>query len=105
DAQPRVLLTTTASETRLRMAARIPTAECSALILDDPATGSILANLSDASPTLSPDRRAPLPDHPAYLLYTSGSTGRPKGVVISRRSLSSYIAHVAGRVLGGDAAV
>src|SRR5690606_33914070 len=104
DAQPHVVLATTATEKQLRAAEPGPPTGCSTLILDDPATKQMLANLGDASRTWC-DRPRPLPDHPAYLLYTSGSTGRPKGVVISRRSLSGYIAHVAGRVLDGDAAV
>ncbi len=64
-----------------------------AVVLDDPKTLRLLADLSPDNVT-DTDRRAPLlPGNPAYVIYTSGSTGTPKGVVIEHRALVAYLAY------------
>jgi amino acid adenylation domain-containing protein/non-ribosomal peptide synthase protein (TIGR01720 family) len=84
DAQPVLLLTTTQTEDGL------PSADLTArLVLDDPATVTLLAGCADTDPT-NTDRIIPLtPQHPAYVIYTSGSTGQPKGVVVCHHSVTN----------------
>ncbi|MCM3804719.1 non-ribosomal peptide synthase/polyketide synthase [Streptomyces sp. DR7-3] len=79
DAEPAVLLTTTALAARLGEETEEGAAPAVArLCLDDPA---LIADL-ERRPAAVPAGSGPLPDSPAYAIYTSGSTGVPKGVVI-----------------------
>ncbi|MFF8035654.1 amino acid adenylation domain-containing protein [Streptomyces sp. NPDC016626] len=73
------------------------------IVLDQEATGTLLADTDPSSPT-DADRRAPLtPDTPAYVLYTSGSTGRPKGVVVAHRAITNRLHHMQHQIpLGPD---
>jgi amino acid adenylation domain-containing protein len=74
DADPVLLLTTSATE------AELPPGTAR-LALDSPAAAELLAR----QPDTTPDGRRPrelTPQDAAYVIYTSGSTGRPKGVVI-----------------------
>ncbi|MFI9584382.1 amino acid adenylation domain-containing protein [Streptomyces sp. NPDC052236] len=88
DARPVCVLTT-------RVAAPVTTRgagpDTAVVLLDEPATATALAGLSDA--TLSDgERREPLrPTNAAYVIHTSGSTGRSKGVIIEHRSLAHYL--------------
>ncbi len=60
------------------------------LVLDDPATGDLLAAQS-AEPVTNDDRvRHVRAENPAYVIYTSGSTGMPKGVVVTQAGLASF---------------
>ncbi|MEU7137626.1 amino acid adenylation domain-containing protein [Streptomyces sp. NPDC046261] len=70
--------------TDARTAPRLPGAGPDRVVLDDPATGTLLRGL----PRTDPDREGALrPGHPAYVIYTSGSTGRPKGVVVPHQNV------------------
>lgn len=71
DAQPRLILTTTALASRAGQWGRV-------LLFD-----ALLAE--DAAVASGP--RPAQPADAAYLLYTSGSTGRPKGVLVSHRAI------------------
>ncbi|MCP2163254.1 non-ribosomal peptide synthase/polyketide synthase [Goodfellowiella coeruleoviolacea] len=85
DADPVLVLTTTALAGRLPAAAR-------RLCLDAPEVAEELAGLADGEVT---DRERPAPghgEHPAYVSYTSGSTGRPKGVVVPQRAVLNLAA-------------
>ncbi|WJE01554.1 non-ribosomal peptide synthase/polyketide synthase [Streptomyces antimycoticus] len=77
DAEPVVLLTTTAQQALLDEGDDAVTG-VARLCLDDPA---LIADL-ERRPAAVPAGSGPLPDSPAYAIYTSGSTGVPKGVVI-----------------------
>lgn len=82
DAQPALLLTTSA------IAGRLPVNGLPCLFLDRTDTSHAAThNPGDA------DRKAPfgLADV-AYVIYTSGSTGRPKGVVVPHRGLANFLA-------------
>ncbi|MYT37360.1 non-ribosomal peptide synthase [Streptomyces sp. SID8356] len=46
----------------------------------------------------------PRPDELAYIFYTSGSTGQPKGVLVEHRSLTHFLAAMAGRLPIGPGA-
>ncbi|WP_311315091.1 non-ribosomal peptide synthetase [Streptomyces naphthomycinicus] len=101
DARPALVLTT--RSVRDGLAADLPGRT---LVLDDPGTGTRLAE--QPGHDLTDDERAgrPSPRDAAYVIYTSGSTGRPKGVVVEHRSLADYVAHcvasypgLAGRTL------
>jgi len=86
DAAPTCLITTASVATTLPAERD---AKVSRLIIDDPATATILENQS-AAPVTDAGRRIPLRvDHPAYVIYTSGSTGLPKGVLVSHRGFAS----------------
>nr|WP_084495711.1 non-ribosomal peptide synthetase [Nocardia shimofusensis] len=62
------------------------------LVLDDPATETLLAEQPDR-PITNDDRvRLLRPEHPAYVIFTSGSTGLPKGVVVTQAGLASFCA-------------
>ncbi len=61
------------------------------VVLDDPATTTMLDGLADGEVT-DADRAGPLlPSHPAYVIYTSGSTGVPKGVTVTHGNFSNLI--------------
>jgi amino acid adenylation domain-containing protein/non-ribosomal peptide synthase protein (TIGR01720 family) len=71
------------------------------VVLDDPATGRLLAAGADTDLT-DADRVRPLDArHPAYVVYTSGSTGTPKGVVMPMGSLTNLLAWHTGTYGGG----
>ncbi|HVQ95301.1 MAG TPA: AMP-binding protein, partial [Mycobacteriales bacterium] len=98
DAEPVLVLT---------LGGPVPASRSGVIVLDDPATESILAGLP-ARPVTDAERRAPLRlANPAYVIYTSGSTGRPKGVVVSHAGLANfsaaeiqrYVVHPGDRVL------
>ncbi|MFJ6167555.1 amino acid adenylation domain-containing protein [Micromonospora orduensis] len=84
DAAPVLLITDTA--------AGVPKAGGPpAVVLDDPGTLAVLADLPQTA-LADEERLAPLrPDHPAYVIYTSGSTGTPKGVVVAHRSVVNLV--------------
>lgn len=81
DAQPALLLTTSA------IAGRLPVNGLPCLFLDRTNTAAAPArNPVDA------DRKRPLSGaDTAYVIYTSGSTGRPKGVVVPHRGLTNFL--------------
>jgi len=83
DAQPRLLLSDTAT------VAQLPTHAGEVLLLDN------AFDVSDA-PSNNPtdcERLRPLrPLHPAYVIYTSGSTGKPKGVALPHQALTNLLA-------------
>ncbi len=86
DARARIVVTASA------LAERLPDLGEATIVLDDPATASVLAALA-GEPVTDAERRTPLrPEHPAYVIYTSGSTGRPKGVVISHEAIVNRLA-------------
>jgi amino acid adenylation domain-containing protein len=74
DAQPRVLITSTA------VARQLPAGPWQVVAIDESAT------LMSEQSSESPDVRI-TSEQLAYVIYTSGSTGRPKGVAISHASL------------------
>jgi amino acid adenylation domain-containing protein len=79
-AEPALLLTSTAAQD--------PRRECPPrLVVDDPATAAMLAQLPGTNPTDADRITALRPAHPAYVIFTSGSTGVPKGVVVPHRGL------------------
>ncbi|WP_444971793.1 amino acid adenylation domain-containing protein [Streptomyces sp. SAI-25] len=74
------------------------TSEARTLLLDDDeAPGA-----TGASVPRPPHR--PRPDELAYIFYTSGSTGQPKGVLVEHRSLTHFLAAMAGRLPIGPGA-
>lgn len=81
DAQPVLLLTTTAVASRI---VGLTPASCPVTVLDGPDT---LAMINAARSDW--DGYAPGLDDPAYVIYTSGSTGKPKGVVTPHRGLTN----------------
>nr|WP_234355555.1 non-ribosomal peptide synthetase [Kitasatospora aureofaciens] len=58
-----------------------------ALMVDDPALVTGVAEWPESDPEVALDVR-----HPAYVIYTSGSTGRPKGVVVAHGGVASLVA-------------
>ncbi len=72
DAQPRLVVTTAAWQSRL------------------PADGPLVLSVESAE-AMSGDWLEPVaePEHLAYLIYTSGSTGRSKGVMVEHRQVAS----------------
>ncbi|UNO41478.1 non-ribosomal peptide synthetase [Streptomyces sp. MST-110588] len=97
DARPVCVLTRSAGDLSVR-----PAEGTRHLALEDPATGTALAELS-AADLSDADRRGGAvlrPGHAAYVIYTSGSTGRPKGVVVPHRGLSNYLMWCAGAYPG-----
>ncbi|MBE1467375.1 non-ribosomal peptide synthetase [Kibdelosporangium phytohabitans] len=81
DANPSLVLTTSAATDRLPKVATLALDEHRATL-----AGLSADNLSNA------ERLRPLtPRQPAYVIYTSGSTGRPKGVVVEHRSLTNLL--------------
>ncbi|GAA3379182.1 non-ribosomal peptide synthetase DhbF [Streptomyces sannanensis] len=77
DAGPALLVTTSST------AEGLPGGEGTGrLLLDDPATSTILAGCPDTDPVTTV-----APQNTAYVIYTSGSTGRPKGVLVPHRNV------------------
>ncbi|MXG27058.1 amino acid adenylation domain-containing protein [Streptomyces sp. YIM 132580] len=68
------------------------------LFLDD----DEVPRATEASVARPPHR--PRPDELAYIFYTSGSTGKPKGVLVEHRSLTHFLAAMAGRLPIGPGA-
>jgi amino acid adenylation domain-containing protein len=85
DAQPLLVVTTTATTDRLPFVATLPR-----LLLDDPATVEALDAASPREVTNAERLATLLPTHPAYVIYTSGSTGRPKGVQVTHRGIAGF---------------
>lgn len=73
--------------TRRGLAARLATASCRHLLVEDFACGGDMAE--DGSSAQPRSRRA---DARAYIIYTSGSTGRPKGVEVLHRGIVNFVA-------------
>jgi len=96
DAHPALLITHSHIPQRVPRDATIPQ-----LVLDDPATVTLLAGHRDIDPSDTERTTALHPQHPAYVIYTSGSTGRPKAVVMPGGALVNLLLwhHSA---LGGD---
>ncbi|MFJ9309034.1 non-ribosomal peptide synthetase [Streptomyces cyaneofuscatus] len=69
------------------------------LLLDDADESS----RATGAPGPRPPHR-PRPDELAYIFYTSGSTGQPKGVLVEHRSLTHFLASMAGRLPIGPGA-
>ncbi|AHH95957.1 non-ribosomal peptide synthetase [Kutzneria albida] len=78
DSRPVVVLTDTLTASVVPAGVRV-------LLLDDPETGALLAELPSGDIGVA-ERGALAPDHVAYVIYTSGSTGLPKGVAVSHAS-------------------
>ncbi len=74
------------------------TSEARTLLLDD----DEVPGATGASGPRPPHR--PRPDELAYIFYTSGSTGQPKGVLVEHRSLTHFLAAMAGRLPIGPGA-
>ncbi len=74
------------------------TSEARTLLLDD----DEVPGATGASVPRPPHR--PRPDELAYIFYTSGSTGQPKGVLVEHRSLTHFLAAMAGRLPIGPGA-
>ena len=85
DAQPRLLLTDTATSPRL------PIGNAARIILDEDATQTAVIACPSGRPIDSFHAPSLRPADPAYVIYTSGSTGTPKGVVISHAGLANLI--------------
>ncbi|KOU27823.1 thioester reductase, partial [Streptomyces sp. WM6372] len=89
DADP--VFVVTQAETAEKLPAE-PAAHVSRLVLDDPATRTLLEGQDPRN--LSVDERRPsrlLGQHTAYVIYTSGSTGRPKGVAVSHAAITNRL--------------
>ncbi|WP_245722893.1 non-ribosomal peptide synthetase [Micromonospora matsumotoense] len=84
DAQPPVLLATTATAGVLADVATVPV-----LVTDG---AELTAELAAWEPTTLRRGERARADHPAYVIYTSGSTGRPKGVLVSHAGVPSLVA-------------
>ncbi|MFD7453398.1 amino acid adenylation domain-containing protein [Kitasatospora sp. NPDC059827] len=93
DAQPVLTVTTSG------VAAAVPGLDAGPLLLlDDPATRTLL-DRQPADHLRPTELAAPVrPEHAAYVIYTSGSTGRPKGVVVPRSALTNHLLDLAGRL-------
>ncbi|WP_093750618.1 non-ribosomal peptide synthetase [Streptomyces sp. DvalAA-19] len=74
------------------------TSEARTLLLDD----DEVPGATGASGPRPPHRTRP--DELAYIFYTSGSTGQPKGVLVEHRSLTHFLAAMAGRLPIGPGA-
>jgi amino acid adenylation domain-containing protein/non-ribosomal peptide synthase protein (TIGR01720 family) len=97
DARPRAVVTIGA------LADQVP-AGLPAVVVDDPATAAVLADLPGTD-LGDAERVAPLsPDNPAYVIFTSGSTGRPKGVVVTHRTVVTLLANHRARLFAPTAA-
>ncbi|MFT9668808.1 amino acid adenylation domain-containing protein [Streptomyces rhizosphaericola] len=83
---------------RLAETAGGPTSGARTLLLDDDEA----PRATGASRPGPPHR--PRPDELAYIFYTSGSTGQPKGVLVEHRSLTHFLAAMAGRLPIGPGA-
>ena len=85
DAQPEIVLTTSAVSSRLPDGVPI-------LVLDDAGTLITQDHASTINPTDADRTQRLTPQHPAYLIYTSGSTGTPKGVVVTHGGIPTLSA-------------
>jgi len=69
------------------------------IVLDDPATKAVVADLD------GDDLSTPLTmTSPAYVIYTSGSTGRPKGVIIEHRNVAGLLCWARAEFTAGELA-
>ncbi|NTW00309.1 MAG: amino acid adenylation domain-containing protein, partial [Oscillochloris sp.] len=82
DAQPAVLLTTTAVDVISWLTA--PSAQPPAIVRIDADWLAIAAHPADQP------QSGVMPEHLAYVIYTSGSTGTPKGVMIPHRAAANF---------------
>ncbi|MGP3977015.1 amino acid adenylation domain-containing protein, partial [Streptomyces sp. 8N114] len=95
DADPLLVLTTTATAPRLGTS-------CAQVLLDDGAVREAIDRLPATDLTDEVLPVEPHPSHPAYLIYTSGSTGRPKGVAVPESALRNLLLAM-GQAVGLDA--
>ncbi len=80
DAQPAVIVTTSADQAQLPTTAQ--------LVLLDQLTAA-LATQPIENPTYAPGKKAVTAQNLGYVIYTSGSTGRPKGGLLQHDGLSN----------------
>ncbi|HEX2290732.1 MAG TPA: amino acid adenylation domain-containing protein, partial [Pseudonocardiaceae bacterium] len=97
DAAPVLVVTTTA----VAAVTEVTAVGAPVVVVDDPATATVLEGYSDADVT-DADRLGPLSvDSSAYVIYTSGSTGRPKGVLVEHRNVMNLFYHHQAQVRPG----
>ncbi|MFD5259247.1 amino acid adenylation domain-containing protein, partial [Streptomyces bobili] len=96
DASPVLLLTDTATATRLL---DIRTEQSPPLVLIDHEDIHATLETKATHNVTDSERTTPLlPHHAAYVIYTSGSTGRPKGVVIPHLNVVDLVAWAASDI-------
>ncbi|MDQ4011666.1 MAG: amino acid adenylation domain-containing protein, partial [Actinomycetota bacterium] len=86
DAQPPLLLTTSALVDRLPAVVGV-----ASVVLDGAETVEALAGCSGGDVADAERVRSLSGAHAAYVIYTSGSTGRPKGVVVTQESVVDLV--------------